>query len=150
MLRLSRERCGGRNGHGRTLRPEEFAGDVELLAAHHDDLLAVEQLLRDGAGQATEKVALAVNDNLYQVLRQRLCPYSSVRRQHPPAAGVFSGMRTTGSKVDIVPGVSCVVWGRMVVVVVAESSASTFQVRWKRTSNSRPWHSPQALVASGT
>lgn len=104
MLRLSRERCGGRNGHGRTLRPEEFAGDVELLAAHHDDLLAVEQLLRDGAGQATEKVALAVNDNLYQVLRQRLCPYSSVRRQHPPAAGVFSGMHTTGSKVDIVPG----------------------------------------------
>ena len=47
----------------RTLRAEELSGDVEGLAAHHNDLLTIEQLLRDRAGQATEQVALAV-DNL--------------------------------------------------------------------------------------
>ena len=46
----------------RTLGAEELAGDVEGLAAHNDDLLAVEQLLGDGAGEATEQVALAVDD----------------------------------------------------------------------------------------
>lgn len=49
------ERCG------RTLRAEELAGDVESLAAHNDDLLAVQQLLGDSAGQAAEQMALAVN-----------------------------------------------------------------------------------------
>jgi hypothetical protein len=46
----------------RTLRAEELAGDVEGLASHNDDLLAVEELLGDGAGKATEQVALAVDD----------------------------------------------------------------------------------------
>jgi hypothetical protein len=46
----------------RTLRAEELAGDVQGLASHNDDLLAVEQLLGDRGGQATEKVTLAVND----------------------------------------------------------------------------------------
>lgn len=46
----------------RTLGAEELAGDVEGLAAHNDDLLAVKQLLSDGAGEATEQVALAVDD----------------------------------------------------------------------------------------
>lgn len=32
----------------RTLCAEELAGDVELLTAHNDDLLAIEQLLGDG------------------------------------------------------------------------------------------------------
>lgn len=40
----------------RTLRAEELSGDVEGLAAHNDDLLAVQQLLGDGRGQTTEKV----------------------------------------------------------------------------------------------
>jgi hypothetical protein len=46
----------------RTLRAEELSGDVQGLTSHNDDLLAVEQLLGDGAGQATEKVTLAVDD----------------------------------------------------------------------------------------
>lgn len=50
---------------GRTLRAEELAGDVEGLAPHDNNLLAVQKLLRDGAGKATEEVALAVDDNLF-------------------------------------------------------------------------------------
>jgi hypothetical protein len=46
----------------RTLRAEELAGDVESLTSHDDDLLAIEELLGDGAGEATEQVALAVDD----------------------------------------------------------------------------------------
>jgi hypothetical protein len=46
----------------RTLRAEELPGDVEGLAAHDNDLLTIEELLRDRAGQATEQVALSVND----------------------------------------------------------------------------------------
>lgn len=46
-----------------TLAPEKLARDVELLAPHNDNLLAVEKLLRDGAGQAAEQVALAIDDN---------------------------------------------------------------------------------------
>lgn len=48
----------------RTLRAEELAGDVEGFTSHDDDLLAVEQLLSNSAGQATKKVSLAVNDDL--------------------------------------------------------------------------------------
>lgn len=47
----------------RTLRAEELAGDVEGLAAHNNDLLAIKQLLCDRAGKTAEQVALAV-DNL--------------------------------------------------------------------------------------
>lgn len=52
----------------RTLRSEELAGDVEGLASHNNDLLALKELLGDGAGQATEKVALRVNDDLREEL----------------------------------------------------------------------------------
>lgn len=48
--------------HVRTLRAEELARDVEGLTSHNNDLLAVEELLGDGAGEATEQVALAVDD----------------------------------------------------------------------------------------
>ena len=48
----------------RTLSAEELSRDVEGLAADDDNLLAVEELLGDGRGQTTEKVALAVDDNL--------------------------------------------------------------------------------------
>ena len=44
-------------GRGRTLSPEELAGDVERLAADDNDLLAVEELLGDSAGETSEKVA---------------------------------------------------------------------------------------------
>lgn len=49
---------------GRTLGSEEFAGNIEGFASHDDKLLTVEQLLCDSAGQTTEQVTLAVNDNL--------------------------------------------------------------------------------------
>lgn len=59
----------------RTLGPEELSRDVELLAADDNDLLAVEELLGDGAGETTEKVSLAINDDLLL--------------QKPPSAHVF-------------------------------------------------------------
>ena len=49
---------------GRTLGAEELSRDVEGLAADDDNLLAVQELLGDGAGQATEQVSLAVDDDL--------------------------------------------------------------------------------------
>ena len=57
----------------RTLRAEELARDVQGLASHNDDFLAVEQLLGDRGGQATEKVALAVDD-LREVLADAVLP----------------------------------------------------------------------------
>ena len=51
-------------GVERTLRTEELAGDVEGLTSHNDDLLAVQQLLSDSAGQATKEMSLAVDDDL--------------------------------------------------------------------------------------
>jgi hypothetical protein len=48
----------------RTLRTEELARDVEGFTSHDDDLLASEQLLCHGAGQATKEVSIAVNDDL--------------------------------------------------------------------------------------
>ena len=60
-----------------TLGSEELAGDVESLAAHNDQLLAVEQLLGDGAGKATEEVPFGVNHDLCgRVLLVPLCPVS--------------------------------------------------------------------------
>lgn len=56
-------------GVERTLRAEELAGDVEGLTSHNDDLLAVEQLLGDGAGQATKEMSLAVDDDLFQAIQ---------------------------------------------------------------------------------
>ena len=56
------ERCWKTGG--RTLRSEEFAGDVELLAAYDYKLLAVEELFGDCAGQTTKEMALAVDDDL--------------------------------------------------------------------------------------
>jgi hypothetical protein len=51
---------------GRTLSAEELSRDVEGLAADNNDLLAVQELLGDGAGQATEQVTLSVDDDLYR------------------------------------------------------------------------------------
>jgi hypothetical protein len=49
---------------GRTFCSEEFARYVEGFAANDYYLLAIEQLFRDSAGQATKQVSFAVNDNL--------------------------------------------------------------------------------------
>jgi hypothetical protein len=51
-----------------TLSTEEFARDVEGFASHNDDLLAIEELLRDCAGKTTEQVTLAVDDDLVKVV----------------------------------------------------------------------------------
>jgi hypothetical protein len=53
-------------GDRRTLSAEELSRDVEGLAADNNDLLAVQELLGDGAGQATEQVSLSVDDDLYR------------------------------------------------------------------------------------
>lgn len=49
----------------RTLGAEELSRDVEGLAADDNNLLAFKKLLGDSAGQTTEQVSLAVNDDLY-------------------------------------------------------------------------------------
>ena len=51
----------------RTLRAEKFAGDVEVLAANDDNLLAAEELLGDDAGQAAKQVALAIDHDLLRI-----------------------------------------------------------------------------------
>lgn len=48
----------------RTLGAEELARDVERFAANNDNLLAVQELLGHGGGQATKEVTLAVDDDL--------------------------------------------------------------------------------------
>ena len=54
--------------NGRTLSSEEFAGDVESFASHNNDLLAVEELFCDCAGETTEQVALAIDHDLIMKL----------------------------------------------------------------------------------
>lgn len=46
------------------LVPEELSRDVDVLASHDDNLLAVEKLLGDRRGESSKKVALCVNDDL--------------------------------------------------------------------------------------
>jgi hypothetical protein len=64
----------------RTLSAEELAGDVEGFAADDNDLLAVEELLGHGRGETTEKVALAVNDNLQDIVLVLKMPRIALRR----------------------------------------------------------------------
>lgn len=52
----------------RTLCAEEFAGNVEGLASDNDNLLAVEELLSDGARKTTKQVSLAINDDLHGIV----------------------------------------------------------------------------------
>lgn len=56
-------------GSRRTLRAEELSRDVESLAADDNDLLAAQQLLGNDTGETTQKVALAVNDDLVDTQR---------------------------------------------------------------------------------
>jgi hypothetical protein len=102
----------------RTLGAEELAGDVEGLAAHNDNLLSVEQLLSDGAGEATEQVPLAVDDLKFKSARgsRAMLPADRGQRRLCETATANLGGRIscvrkvrtiTGSKVDMVsiPGV---------------------------------------------
>lgn len=58
--------CGQKGGR-HTLGAEELARDVERLAADNDNLLAVEELLRDDASKAAKQVTLAIDDDLLGV-----------------------------------------------------------------------------------
>lgn len=103
----------------RTLCAEELAGDVELLAADNNNLLAVQKLLGDSGGQAAEKVALAVDDNLcISISHCCSAPYPPYFLQVVRVCAIairYSGMRTTGSKVDILLRLVRVLMGCVVV-----------------------------------
>lgn len=77
----------------RTLSAEELARDVEGLAADDDDLLAVEELLGDDAGQAAKQVALAIDHDLRRAPSAflhfpNIAPFRVCRRHVPPAIAV--------------------------------------------------------------
>lgn len=106
----------------RTLRAEELARDVQGLASHNNDLLAVEQLLGDRGGQATEKVPLAIDD-LGGVLAGAVChcavslricndsPAAAVCRIQGKSCSCSRGVRTmTGSNVDMATNPEVVLW----------------------------------------
>ena len=44
--------------------PQELSGDIERLASHDHNLLAIEQLLGYCARQPAEEVSLAIDDDL--------------------------------------------------------------------------------------
>lgn len=54
------------SGGQRTLSAEELSRDVEGLAADHNDLLAVQELLGHDAGEAAKEMALAIDDDLFE------------------------------------------------------------------------------------
>lgn len=81
---------------GRTLSAEELSRDVEGLAADDNDLLAVQELLGDSAGQATEQVSLAVNDDLYTPVLSAIAPMTGV--SFACAAGVC--VRASGRRIS--------------------------------------------------
>lgn len=71
----------------RTLGAEELSRDVEGLAADDDNLLAIEELLGHGRGETTEKVSLAVNNNLYTAVLVHVSSSSISSPMHFLAAG---------------------------------------------------------------
>ena len=94
---------GDGGGMRRTLGAEELSRDVEGLAADDDNLLAIEELLGHGRGETTEKMSLAVNDNLYcAVLVQcfffRFFPNASLLLQAPWRRLIFSISLSQGLK----------------------------------------------------
>ncbi len=64
-------------GIGHTLRTEELSRDVQCLATHNNDLLALEQLLSHRAGKATKEVALAIDRDLSNSSASSSSPISS-------------------------------------------------------------------------
>lgn len=85
----------------RTFCAKEFAGDVESFASYYHDLLTVEQLLSHSAGQATQEMSLAIDDDLmsngYGVSRGTRLDSRSVGKP----SRLNQERLTTGSKVDI-------------------------------------------------
>jgi hypothetical protein len=58
----------------RTLRTEELSRDVQGLASHNYDLLAIEQLLRNSDGQPTKEVTLAIDRDLIKTKASAIRP----------------------------------------------------------------------------
>jgi len=56
--------AGFGGGDIRTLSAKELPRDVQRFTADNDDLLAIEELLRNDAGEAAQQVTLAVDNNL--------------------------------------------------------------------------------------
>lgn len=69
----------------RTLRTEELSGDVKGLGSHDDNLLAVEQLLGDSAGEPTKEVTLGIDRDLFHLAISRRFPRSPFARGRPLA-----------------------------------------------------------------
>ena len=65
-----------------TLRAEELSRNVEGFTSDNYNLLAVEQLLGDGTGQATEKMSLAIDHDLEMEERRQ---HESAEQQRYPA-----------------------------------------------------------------
>jgi hypothetical protein len=88
----------------RTLGAEELSRDVQGLAAHNDNLLSVEELLGDGAGEATEQVPLAVNDLISQVSQRFHTKFAvsglSNAARAATAAGDRKSFRVSGGTYD--------------------------------------------------
>jgi hypothetical protein len=93
-----------------TLRTEELPGDVQGLAAHDDDLLAVEQLLGHSTGQPAKEVTLAIDRDLFHLAISTPFLYflvmssrevRSVSRGRRRLRGGAERRLTTLSKVDI-------------------------------------------------
>lgn len=74
---------------------EEAAGDVDLFAADDGNLLAREDLLGNDAGQATEQMAFAVDNDgarrerghFEQSRRIKLCEFLSIILDFPAKRG---------------------------------------------------------------
>jgi len=99
---LSSSKTNSRHGIGveHTLRTEELSGDVQGLATHNNDLLAVEQLLSHSAGQPTKEVTLAIDRDLSDTLQ--LASDSPVprppRAQRPAEKNSFHEVELKGAR----------------------------------------------------
>lgn len=65
---IGRMSLWGPEGGRRTLGAKELARDVERLAADNDNLLAIQELLGNDASKTAEQVALAIDDNLSDIV----------------------------------------------------------------------------------
>jgi hypothetical protein len=80
----------------RTFRTEKLPGDVQGLASHNNNLLAVEQLLSHSTGQPTKEVTLAIDRDLYHTLQ-----VSQVPLKFPsPSIEIFPTKKVLTSQVE--------------------------------------------------
>jgi hypothetical protein len=93
----------------RTLRTEELSRDVQGLASHNNDLLAIEQLLSNSACQPTEEMTLAIDCDLLHTVESASIAQISLIVEPESFSIVLTlsrdarriGRLTVGSKVDI-------------------------------------------------